>query len=174
MRLRPGLLRGAWAALLAGIAAFGAWRHQVTFTKEPWREATAHIAATTGTPPAADAARGAALLVPFDDDALRYYVRRHDAPLHVFEVSHPDDPFASAFTGRQLDEVEAAARERSAPFDEVWVVIRSANSPDRREVVRRAEKVASEGRERAGATVFDSTIGPVEAVRYVRVTARGG
>lgn len=174
-RMRPAPVRAAWAALLLGVAVFGTWRYQATFTKEPWREATAHIARTAGTPPlAADAGRGAALLVPFDDDALRYYVRRHAGPLHVFEMAHPDDPFASAFTPRQLDEVEAAARAQSAPFDEVWVVIRSANSPARREVVRRAEAVAGEGRERAGATVLESTLGPVEVVRFVRVEPRSG
>lgn len=169
MRVRPAFVRAALAALLLAIGTFGLWRYQATFTKEPWREATAFIARTAGKPPlAADAGRGAALLVPFDDDALRYYVRRHAAPLHVFEMAHADDPFASAFTSRQLDEVEAAARAQSAPFDEVWVVIRSANSPARREVVRRAEAVAGEGRERAGATEFDSTIGPVMVVRFVR------
>jgi len=168
-RMRPAFARAAWAALMLGVAVFGTWRYQATFTKEPWREATSHIVRAAGTPPlAADTGRGAALLVPFDDDALRYYLRRHDAPLHVFEMSHADDPFASAFTPRQLDEVEAAARDRSAPFAEVWVVIRSASSPARREVARRAEQVAGDGRDFVERTAFESTIGPVEVVRFMR------
>lgn len=169
-RLRPPLVRWAWTALLLAVTVFGVWRYQIGFTKEPWRQATAYVAETAGSAPlAAGAEPAVALLVPFDDDALRYYVRRHPQPLHVFEVSHPDDPFASDFTSRQLEEVESAAREATAAFDEVWVVVRSANSPARREVVRRAEAVAGEHRLRVEDRVFESTLGPVRLVRFVRI-----
>jgi hypothetical protein len=171
-RLRPAPVRALGAALILGLMLFGVGRYQLTFTKESWRAAAARIVESAGSPPlAGDAAPGIAVLVPFDADALRYYFRRGASPPAVFEVAHRDDPFASAFTPAQLDEVEAAARGHTAAFDEVWVVVRSANSPARREVVRRAEAVAGTGRLRAEEAVFESTLGPVRLVRFVRTGA---
>jgi 4-amino-4-deoxy-L-arabinose transferase-like glycosyltransferase len=171
-RLRPAPLRALGAALLVALLLFGVARYQFTFTKEPWRAAAARIADTAGSPPlAGDAAPGVAVLVPFDADALQYYFRRSGSPPAVLEVAHRDDPFASGFTPAQLDELEAAARDHTAPFDEVWVAVRSANSPARREAVRRTEAVAGTGRLRAEEIVFDSSLGPVRLVRFVRTAA---
>ena len=64
-----------------------------------------------------------------------------------------------------------AARDHTAAFDEVWVAVRSANSPARREAVRRTEAVAGTGRLRAEEVVFDSSLGPVRLARFVRTDA---
>lgn len=159
--LRPAALAGAWAALLLAVAAYGGLRYDRDFTKEPWREVTARIAA------AAPAGR-AAVLVPFDVDPFAYYVARQRAPVAAIEVSHPEVPFASHFTGRQLDELEAAAHARAAGYDEVWVVVRSPNSPERRELARRAERAASAGRVLVARERWDSYGGPLRLVRFSR------
>jgi hypothetical protein len=109
------------------------------------------------------------VLVPFDVDPYAFYNRRTRDRITAIEVSHPAVPFASRFTPRQLDELEAAARARVAPFDEVWVVVRSPNSEVRREVARRALRVASEGRVTVGGEeVWRSTAGPLRVSHFRR------
>lgn len=165
VRLRPAPLRAGWAGLLLALAAFALWRYDTSWTKEPWREVARTIAAQSGGAPRA--AR-VAVLVPFDADAVRYYFRDlADAPA-VFEVSHADDPFASHFTPAQLDDVAREAAARTAGFDEVWVVVRSANSDSRRAVADRTEAVAAAGRAALERTVWDSSLGPVRAARFAR------
>jgi uncharacterized membrane protein len=170
MHMRPAALRTGWIALMFAISAFALWRYDVSWTKEPWRDAAGYMLEHDSIANAGSESRAAAL-VTFDDDALRYYLRRAGNAPHVFEVSHPDDPFASAFTLAQLEEVEAAARARTAAFDGVWVVVRSPNSDVRREVARRTEAVAAEGRFRESRTTFMSDLGPVRVTRFTRPVA---
>jgi hypothetical protein len=162
--LRPRALAIAWGVLLFGTALYAIWRYDRHYTKEPWRQAVAYMAG--------HAARGrTAALVTFDIDPFRYYDRRLGTLIAGFEVSHPEVPFASRYSGRQLDELERWSRERTRGYDEVWVVIRSPNSPVRREVARRAEAVAAEGRVLVERKYWDSSGGPVRAARFRRTTA---
>lgn len=162
--MAPAALARAWAAGLLLASAYACVRYQTDYTKEPWRDAVARVAAT------GPAGRTAAL-VPFDLDPFRYYNRRQASPVEAFEVSHPDVPFASDYTPRQLDDMETRARERTAGFDEVWVVVRSPNSEVRRELVRRSERAAAAGRVLAGRDTLRSATGPVRLARYVRGAA---
>jgi mannosyltransferase len=159
--VKPPGLRGIWAALLLYISLYGWHRYDHDYTKEPWRDVAAHIAAVS-------APGRAAALVTFDLDPYDYYNRRQKAPVAAFEVSHPDVPFSTRYTPRQLEELTDAARRDVAPFDDVWVVVRSANSESRREVARRAEAVAAEGRTLEGREVWDSMTGPLRVARYGR------
>jgi len=112
-----------------------------------------------------------AVLVPFDVDPFAFYDAKLAHPVAAFEVSHPDEPFAAHFTPMQLEELEAAARRNAAPYDEVWVIVRSPNSDVRRDFARRAEAVAAEGRVLAERRTWESLTGPLRVARYVRSAA---
>lgn len=161
--VRP--LRTLLGALVVATALLGLARYRTDYRKEPWRDAMAHVESL------AMPGRSAAL-VPFDADPGRYYVRHDPHPVAVVEVGHPAQPFAAAFTPAELDELEARARRDAAPFDEVWVLVRSANSEVRREVVRRAERAAAEGRTLVERRRWDSVSGDVRASRYLRLDPR--
>ncbi|MFN8586469.1 MAG: glycosyltransferase family 39 protein [Candidatus Eisenbacteria bacterium] len=159
--LSPRPLRfvaGGWLALLA---VLGLVRYQHDYSKEPWRDVTADIRARA-------AAGRTAVLVPFDVDPFAYYNRTMPQPVRAFEVGHPDEPFAAAYTPRQLEELTEAARRNASEYDEVWVVVRSPNSEVRREVARRAEAVAGEGRALVERRRWDSLTGPLRVSRFVR------
>lgn len=137
------------------------------YGKEPWRDAVEHIAAVG--PPERTAA-----LVPFDVDPFRYYNLRQPVPVTAYEVPHPEVPFASDYTETQLEEMERAARDRAARFDEVCVVVRSPNSEIRRELARRTERAAaSDGRELVAREMWNSMTGPLRLARYRRPTEAG-
>ncbi len=163
--LRPPALAAGWTAVLLAASGYACLRYATDYGKEPWREAVARIAA-------AGAPGRTAALVPFDADPFRYYNRRQPAPVSAFEVSHPEVPFASDYTPAQLDEMERAARERVAGFDEVWVVVRSPNSEIRRELARRTERAAATGgRALAGRETWNSMTGPLRLARFRRGAA---
>ena len=158
----PRGMRVAWAGLLALMYAYGTVRYQTDYTKEPWRDVTAHIAAR------APVGR-TAVLVPFDLDPFAFYDARLPHPVAGYEISHPDVPFADRYSRQQLDQAEAAARAHAAGWDEVWVIVRSPNSPVRRELARRAQEVAAAGRVQLGPEeVWRSTAGPLRVTRYAR------
>jgi uncharacterized membrane protein len=163
--LKPRALASAWTALLLIASGYACFRYGIDYNKEPWRDAVAHIAAT-GLP------ERTAALVPFDVDPFRYYNRRQPVPVTAFEVSHPEVPFASEYTAPQLDQMERTARDRTARFDEVWVVVRSPNSEIRRELARRTERAAaSDGRVLIGRETWNSMTGPLRLARYRRPPA---
>src|SRR6185503_11295896 len=95
LSLRPPLLAGVWSVLVLALGAYSSLRVQTDWTKEPWREVARHIAQ--------HAPEGrTAVLVPFDVDPFRFYNMRLGEPMDVFEVSHPEVPFASEYTPKQL------------------------------------------------------------------------
>jgi mannosyltransferase len=153
--------RRAFAALAVGTALLGLARYTLDYDKEPWRAVAAHIAATA--PPGRTA-----VLVPYDVDPFAYYNRRLGTPVRAHEVGHPDEPFAARFTQAQLDEVEARARADAEAHDEVWVLVRSANSEVRREVARRAEAAAGRGRVLVERREWTALGGYVRSARFVR------
>jgi hypothetical protein len=160
-RLKPRGLRAVAAAWLVGLALVGIARYEWDYSKEPWRDVAADIRA--------HAVPGhTAVLVPFDVDPMNFYLRDGRSGIHAFEVSHPDEPFAAHFTPKQLDELEAFARRDAGPYDDVWVVVRSPNSDVRREVARRAEAVAGEGRTLVERRVWNSLTGPLRVARFER------
>ena len=163
-RMRPMLLTSVWTALLLASCAYACVRYAIDYDKEQWRRVVAHIASTSGP--------HAAALVPFDVDPFRYYDRRQPRPVDAFEVSHPDVPFASNYTERQLQEMVAAARERVRGYDEVWVVVRSPNSEVRLELSRRVTRLANEGRTLVGQEQWNSMSGPLRVAHYLRGGAR--
>lgn len=157
-------LSGVLGGLVLTTSLLGLARYHFDYDKEPWRAAAQHIGAS--------ALHGSTLaLVTYDADPFNYYVRRDTLDVAVREVGHHDQPFAAEFTAVQLDEVEAKARADAAAFDDVWVLVRSANSSVRREVARRAELVAADGRTELERLQWDSASGYVRAVRYRRVPA---
>jgi len=158
--LRPMLLTSIWTALLLAGSAYACVRYSLDYDKEQWRAVVGHIDATSGP--------HAAALVPFDVDPFRYYNRRAAHPVDVFEVSHPAVPFASNYTPQQLDEMDAATRAHAAGYDEVWVVVRSPNSPVRLEVSRRTTRIANEGRTLVGQELWTSMSGPLRVAHYLR------
>jgi len=162
--LRPMILTSVWTALLLAGSAYACVRYGIDYDKERWRDVVAHIDAVS-------LPGRTAVLVPFDVDPFRYYNRRAARPVAVFEVSHPAVPFASNYTPQQLDDMVKIARQHVAGFDEVWVVVRSPNSPVRLELARRTEGVAAEGREVAGREIWNSTTGPLRVYRYRRAGA---
>jgi mannosyltransferase len=164
VEMRPRALGVVWAVLLLAIGAYACRLYDRHYTKEPWRDAVAEIARRS-------APARAAALVTFDIDAFRFYDRRLGDPIAGFEVSHPDVPFASNYTPAQLDDMDRRSREHTRDFDQVWVVVRSPNSPVRKEVARRTEAVAAEGRVLVEREFMDSSGGPLRLAWFRR--ARG-
>lgn len=160
--MQPPKLSYAWIALLLISSGYACFRYGTDYQKEPWRQAVRSIGLMQ------EEGRTAAL-VPFDVDPFRYYNRRLDHPVAAFEVSHPDVPFASDYTPAQLDQMETAAREHAAPYDQVWVVVRSPNSDVRKEAARRAERAAaSDGRVLVNREIWTSMTGPLRVARFER------
>lgn len=159
MAMKPRALVSTWAALLVLVGVYACVRLTDEYTKERWREVAAYIAAQR-------APGTSVVLVPFDLDPYAFYNRPVSSAVPAFEVSHPNVPFASHFTPRQLDELEQAARAHVAGYDEVWIVIRSPNSEVRREVVRRAERAAEDGRSFMRRQVWESEGGPLRVERF--------
>lgn len=159
--MRPTAARIALGASLVTLSLLGLQRYMNDFTKEPWREVTAHIRAS------APAGR-TIVLVPFDVDPLRFYLRDGRSGILPFEVVHPDEPFSAHFTPRQLDEVEKAIRPEAAPYDEAWVIIRSANNDDRWRLAQRTLDVAATGRVRLEDHIWPSYDAPLLVTRYAR------
>ena len=151
-------LLGAWLVALAGL---GLLRYEHDYSKEPWRQVAAAIAAS-GRP------EQTTVLVPCDVDPFAYYDRRMTHPVAAFEVGHPAEPFAAHYTPTQLDEMERAARANSSRFSDVWVIVRSPNSNVRREAARRTEAVAAEGRRLVERSVWDSMMGPLRVAHWRR------
>ena len=164
-RLRPRALGIAGGALLLLMYLFGLAHYDRDQGKEDWRDVAGHIAATS------ESAR-TCVLVLFDVDPFAYYDSRLAVPLPAFEVSHAGAPFSGHLTPTQLDEAAAAARSRSAAFDEVWVVSRSLTSESRHELTRRTDRVAAEGRVLIEDRTWPSAGGPVFARHYRRAGAR--
>ncbi len=162
--LRAAPARVALVTALVAFSVMGLVRYARDWTKEPWREVTAHIRATA--PPGRTT-----ILVPFDVDPIAYYLRDGRSGLGYVEVRHPEQAFSATFTARQLDETEALARATSRDFDEVWTIVRSAGTDGRRELARRTEAVAAEGRELAEFRVWRSYNAPLYVRRFVRRAA---
>ncbi len=159
--VRPVAARLALVAWMLAITLLGLFRYQHDFAKEPWRQVTAHIRA--------EAAPGrTAVLVPFDADPLAYYLRHDGTGIRAIEVHHADQPFSATFTPKQLDEVEAETRVQSQPYDEVWVIIRSAWSPERRALADRTLEVAADGRARVEDSTWTSYNAPLHVTRFLR------
>jgi len=163
-RMRPSGLARAWVAALLLLQTYACVRVDWDYGKERWREVVATIAAESP-------AGRAAVLVPFDVDAFRFYDAKLPHPVAVFEVSHPDVPFDSDYTPRQLAEMEREARARVAGHDEVWVVARRPNSAIRAEVGAMAERVAAADRRLVSRTAWESIGGPLDVSRYRRATS---
>jgi 4-amino-4-deoxy-L-arabinose transferase-like glycosyltransferase len=159
--LRPAAGRVLLGASLVALSLMGLKRYTHDFTKEPWREVTAHIRSIA--PPG-----HTVILVPFESDPLRFYLRDGRSDLVPVEVVHPDVPFSAHFTPRQLDEVDEATRRESQPFAEVWVIIRSANNHDRWELARRTLQIAAEGRVLAERRIWQSYDAPLYVSRFAR------
>ncbi len=159
-RMRPAALGRVWGVLVLLVSAYACLRVQWDVSKERWREVTQSIGAR------ATAGR-AAVLVPFDSDPFRYYDRRLPRPLPCIEVSHPAVPFHSHWTAQQLAEMADSARARATGFDDVWVIVRSPNSAQRRQVVALAEAAAAgEGRMLVLRETWEATGGPLWIARY--------
>lgn len=166
--MQPALLRWVWITATVILLGYATIRYDTDYTKEPWRDVVRHIARETEAVGMTGMAQNVAVLVTFDEDPFEFYNQRYATAPAVFEMSHPERPFASDFTPGQLDEMGAAAGGRTAEFDEVWVVVRSPNSPIRKEVAELAERVAGEGREEVERTTWDSVGGPLRVVRFRR------
>jgi len=160
-RVRSTPVRLTLCTLLVGLSLFAIARYEHDYTKEPWREVAAQVDAGHGAVPTA-------VLVTFDVDPFAFYARRMVRPVMEFEVGHPEEPFAAHYTPRQLDELEAQARANTAPYPEVWVVVRSPNSDVRREVARRTQAVAAAGRRLVLHERIESATGGLSVTRYVR------
>jgi len=163
--LRPRALGVAWAALALVSNAYASLHYDLDYDKEPWRGVVRAIGQAS--PPGRTAA-----LVPFDVDPFRFYNSKLAHPVAAFEVSHPEVPFASEYTERQLEEMERRAAAQAAPYDEVWVIVRSPNSAVRREVASRTERAAAAGRRPTGRWRWDSAGGPLRVARYDRAPGR--
>lgn len=161
--IRPRALAATWTALTLLLLVYACARYDLDATKEPWRAVAARIDHE-------QSPGRTAVLVTFDVDPFRFYGTRMARPPAMFELSHPDVPFADRYSARQLDELAATARARTRPFDEVWVIVRSPNSPQRREVAERGQRVAGEGRLLVEQGTWASTGGPLFVTRYRRMT----
>lgn len=160
--LRPAAFRILITAWLLAIAGLVLYRYDRDFVKEPWRQVTTHIRATAR-------AGHTVVLVPFDVDPLVYYLRRgDDGRVRAIEVRHEEQPFSATFTPAQLDDVEARTRADSRPYDDVWVIVRSAWSQERRELADRVLALAAEGRRVAEDSVWTSYNAPLYVTRFVR------
>jgi hypothetical protein len=111
------------------------------------------------------------VIVTFDPDPFEYYDRRLGRPFGWTAAAHPAVPFHDAYTPAQLAAIEDTLRRRTAGAEEVWVVVRSPNSPVRRELAHRALAVAGHGRVRAEYDSLGSVQGPLRLTRFVRVPA---
>ncbi len=165
VRLRPRALGAAWSVLLLLMYLFGVAHYDRDHGKENWRGVVGHIAT-------ASAPARTCVLVLFDVDPFAFYDSRLATPLPAFEVSHAEAPFSGHLTPAQLDEAAAAARVRSAGFDEVWVVSRSLSSESRHELKRRTERVAAEGRTLVEDRTWPSPGGRVFTRHYRRAGTR--
>lgn len=154
-------LRVALGAALIAVSAFGLFRYDRDFTKEPWRQLVTYIR-TVAVP------GRTIILVPFDVDPVRYYLRDGKSGLVPYEVAHPNQPFSARFTPRELYEAARAAELESRAYDEVWVVIRSANNDDRWRLAERTMKLASRGRRIVEDRIWLSYGAPMIVVRYQR------
>jgi 4-amino-4-deoxy-L-arabinose transferase-like glycosyltransferase len=159
--VRPALGRIVLAGWMIALTFLGLMRYTHDFTKEPWDQVVAHIRQVA--PPG-----NTAVLVPFDVDPLPYYLRDRRSGIQPFEVMHPDEPFGAHYSPKELDEVDATTRRVSRGFDEVWVIIRSANNRDRWELARRTLVVAGEGRRLAERRMWTSYNAPLYVSRFVR------
>jgi len=159
--VRPAAARVVLTAWLVAISCLGLFRYEQDFQKEPWREVIAHVRETS--PPGRTL-----VMVPFDADPAAYYLRDGRSGVRPFEVHHPKQPFSAAFTPAQLDEVEIAARFESREYDDVWVIIRSAWSPERRAMADRTLAVAAEGRTLVEEREWPSYNAPLHVTRFVR------
>ena len=157
------LLTSTWTALLLVSSAYACVRYAIDYRKEQWRPVVAHIASVSGP--------HAVALVPYDVDPFRYYDRRQPRPIEAFEVSHPEVPFASNYTEKQLEEMIDGAREHMRGHDEVWVVVRSPNSEVRLELSRRVTRAANEGRILVGQEIWNSMSGPLRVAHYLGESA---
>jgi hypothetical protein len=160
-RLRPRMLGTLWGVVLVLAYAFGVAHYDRGYTKEAWRSAVGHIAAAS--PP-----ESTVVLVLFEVEAFDYYSSKLPTPLRSIWVSHPEVRFTGCYSPRQVDEAAAAARECTAGVGEVWVVVASRASESRRELARRVDGVAAEGRILSEDRVWTSSGGPVHARRYAR------
>ena len=159
--LRPRALSMAWFGLLLMTAGYASFRYFTDYSKEPWRQVAARAAA--GSDPARTA-----VVVTFDPDPFLYYNARLPRRFPVFAAAHPAVPFHDAYTPRQLDELSSALRESTTTYDEVWVVVRSPNSPVRKEVARRARETAAIGRVAVTVDSLDSFQGKLRFAHYRR------
>ncbi len=162
--LAPRALARVWGALVLALSLYACARYDQDVTKEPWRA----VAAAIGR---AEPGHPTAVLVTFDVDPFRFYGTRLMPPPAMVEMSHPDVPFADRWTPRQLEEMQATALARTRGYEDVWVIVRSPNSPQRLEVARRAEVVGHEGRELVEQGTWTSTGGPLVVSHYRRVAA---
>jgi mannosyltransferase len=160
-RLRPRALGLAWGAALGLLALFALAHYDDGYAKEDWRAVARDVAAHS-TP------GRTIVLVMFDEDPFRFYDTRRPRPLPTMEVSHDEAQLGGTLTPRQQDELEAKVRRGAAAFDEVWVVHRSLTSESRRDMTRRTEAVAAEGRRLLEDRTWESPDGPVVARRFTR------
>jgi hypothetical protein len=160
--MRPRSLSMAWFALLLVVNGYATFRYYIDYSKEPWRAAAARIAADSDP-------SHTAVIVTFDPEAFGFYNRKLPQPYSVFAAAHPDVPFHDAYTPGQLDTIEQTLRDSTARFDETWVVVRSPNSPVRKEIVRRALSVAAIGREGVLADSLPSVQGRLMIHHYRRL-----
>jgi len=165
--MRPRVLSMVSFALLLLVNGYAAFRYSIDYSKEPWRAAAQRIASVS------DPAH-TAVIVTFDHEAFTFYNRKLPQPYAVFPAAHPDVPFHDAYTPGQLDTIERTLRDSTTRFDETWVIVRSPNSPVRKEIARRALAVAAIGRE--GVVVGDSLVsvqGRLLISHYRRPLAHG-
>lgn len=157
----PGLVRSIAAGALILVQLLGLVRYHHDATKEPWREITAHMHATS------PEGRTAALVL-FDADPLRYYETRRSSRIATFEVSHPAQPFAAAFSPSEIASIDSAAHANTQSYSDVWIFVRSPKSPVRHHIVERTREVAEVGRVLVEARTWDSFGGPVMSWHYAR------
>jgi hypothetical protein len=159
--MRPRVASMAWFGLLMVVNGYATFRYYIDYSKEQWRAAAEKIAADS------DPAH-TAVIVTFDPEAFAFYNLKLPRPYPVFAAAHPDVPFHDAYTPGQLDTIERTLRDSTARFDETWVVVRSPNSPVRKEIVRRSLAVAAIGREGVLADSLRSVQGRLMIHHYRR------
>ena len=161
MSLQRRAVAMAWFALLLLVNAYAVFRYAIDYTKEPWRAVAKMVS------DASDASR-TAVIVTFDPDPFVFYNAKLEHPYPVYVAAHPDVPFHDTYTPGQLDQITRALRDSTARFEEVWVIVRSPNSPIRKELVRRTQLAVAEGRERIAADSLNSVQGKLRVSRYRR------